>query len=219
MAPEIDIHGLVKPLLRGRLHLGALIVSVPAVIFLVAIARGFAATTSAAIYGTTLVALFAVSSTYHRFDPESRWCLVLRRLDHASIYLLIAGSYTPFAAVAIGGKLGFALIAIVWSLALFGVALKLRWFERTHAVGTALYLVIGWLAVFAAPAMINRVSGETLALLVIGGVAYTVGSVVLGTRWPNPFPRVFGYHEVWHVLVIAAAALHYMAIADVVRGT
>ena len=216
--PMVDVHGLVKPLLRGLLHLGALLVAVPAVIVLVVIARGAAATTSAAVYGTTLVALFAVSSTYHRFDPGSRWCLVLRRLDHATIYLLIAGSYTPFAAVAIGGKLGLALIATVWSLALFGVALKLRWFDRTHAIGSGLYIGIGWLAIFAAPAMIHRVSAISLVLLALGGIAYTGGAIILGTRRPDPFPRVFGYHEVWHTLTIAAAALHYLAIASVVRA-
>jgi hemolysin III len=216
--PMVDVHGLVKPLLRGRLHLGALVVAVPAVIVLIVMARGAAATTSAAVYGTTLVALFAISGAYHRFDPGSRWCLVLRRLDHSMIYLLIAGSYTPFAAVAIGGKLGLALIATVWSLALFGVALKLRWFDRSHAVGSALYIGIGWLAVFAAPAMIHRVSAISFALLLIGGVAYTGGAIILGTRRPDPFPRVFGYHEVWHSLTIAAAALHYVAIASVVRA-
>lgn len=216
--PTVDVHGLVKPLLRGRLHLGALLVAVPAVIVLIVVARGATATTSAAVYGTTLVALFAISSAYHRFDPQSRWCLVLRRLDHAMIYLLIAGSYTPFAAVAIGGKLGVALIATVWSLALLGVALKLRWFDRTHGVGSALYIGIGWLAIVAAPAMIHRVSGISLTLVVLGGIAYTGGAIILGTRRPDPFPRVFGYHEVWHALTIAAAALHYVAIASVVRG-
>lgn len=216
--PTVDVHGLAKPLLRGRLHLGALLLSVPAVIVLVAMASGATATASAAIYGTTLVALFAVSSTYHRFDVGSKWCLILRRLDHATIYLLIAGSYTPFAAVAVGGRVGFALIVTVWALALFGVALKLRWFDKTHAIGAALYIVIGWLAVLAGPAMIDHLSPMALVLLVLGGLAYTGGAIVLGTRKPNPFPRVFGYHEVWHSLTIAAAALHYIAIASVVRG-
>jgi hemolysin III len=216
--PMVDVHGLVKPLLRGRLHLGALVVAVPAVVVLIVMARGAAATTSAAVYGTTLVALFAISGAYHRFDPASRWCLVLRRLDHSMIYLLIAGSYTPFAAVAIGGKLGLALIATVWSLALFGVALKLRWFDRSHAVGSGLYIGIGWLAIFAAPAMIHRVSALSFALLLLGGLAYTGGAIILGTRRPDPFPRVFGYHEVWHSLTIAAAAFHYIAIASVVRA-
>ena len=216
--PPVDIHGLVKPLLRGRLHLGALFLAIPAVVVLIVRAQGFAATTSAAIYGTTLVALFAVSSTYHRFDASSRWCNVLRRLDHATIYLLIAGSYTPFAAVAIGGRIGFVMIVTVWALALFGVALKLRWFDRSHAVGGALYIVIGWFAVLASPAMIHRVDPGTMVLLVVGGLAYTGGAVVLSTRRPNPFPRVFGYHEVWHSLTIAAATLHFIAIASVVRG-
>lgn len=218
MAPTVDVHGLVKPLLRGRLHLGALVLSVPAAIVLILIARGGVATTSAAVYGATLVALFAVSSTYHRFDPRSRWCLVLRRLDHATIYLLIAGSYTPFAAVAVGGWLGLGLIVTVWALALLGVALKLRWFDRTHAIGGALYIVIGWLAVIAGPAMVHRVGSGTLVLLLLGGLTYTGGAIVLSTRKPNPFPRVFGYHEVWHSLTIAAATLHYIAIASVVRG-
>jgi hemolysin III len=216
--PTVDVHGLVKPLLRGRLHLGALLLSIPAVIVLIVIARGGVATTSAAIYGVTLVGLFAISSTYHRVEAGTRLCQILRRCDHATIYLLIAGSYTPFAAVAVGGRVGFALIVTVWALALFGVALKLRWFDRTHAVGGALYIVIGWLAVLAGPVVIHRVSPMALVLLALGGIAYTGGAIVLSTRKPNPFPRVFGYHEVWHSLTIAAAALHYIAIASVVRA-
>src|SRR4051812_25498615 len=218
MAPTVDVHGLVKPLLRGRLHFGALLLSVPAVVVLVVIARGTVATTSAAIYGATLGALFAVSSTYHRLDAGTRLCLMLPRLDHATIYLLIAGSYTPFAAVAIGGWLGVALIVTVWALALLGVALKLRWFDRSHAIGGALYIGIGWLAVLAGPAMVHHMGLGTLLLLLLGGIAYTGGAIVLSTRKPNPFPRVFGYHEVWHSLTIAAATLHFIAIATVVRG-
>ena len=162
---------------------------------------------------------YSVGSIHtHRFDVASRWCNILRRLDHATIYLLIAGSYTPFAAVAVGGWLGVALIVTVWALALLGVALKLRWFDRSHAIGSALYIIIGWLAVLAGPAMIHRIGVSTLVLLLLGGIAYTGGAIVLGTRRPNPYPRVFGYHEVWHSLTIAAATMHFIAIATVVRA-
>jgi len=212
----IDVHGLVKPMLRGRIHLAGLVAAVPAGIFLVADAGSATARTGAAIYAATLVALFAASSAYHRLGRTARSMTWLRRLDHSSIYLLIAGSYTPLCLLALRGWWGGLLLAAVWITAAVGVVLKLGWFDRSSRVGGVLYIVMGWAAVAATPKFVSTLSPTTLALLAAGGVLYTLGAVVLATRTPNPFPRVFGYHEVWHAMVLVAVVLHFAAIHGVV---
>jgi hemolysin III len=214
----LDVHGLVRPLLRGRLHLGAFVASVPAVLVLVGAAESGRAMAAAAVYGVTLVAVFLVSSAYHRLARSPRAQVVLRRADHATIYLLIAGSYTPIAVVAIGGPIGWALVATAWTVAALGVLLKVVWFHRSGVAGAALYVGMGWMIVVAAPTLVRHVSTVELVLLLAGGVLYTVGALVLARRWPDPRPRVFGYHEVWHSFVIIAAACQYAAIYLIVGG-
>jgi hemolysin III len=214
-----DIHGLVKPLLRGRLHVLAFVAAIPAALVLVVVARSGTATVAAAVYGLSLVTLFGVSGSYHRLGHTGALQVWLRRADHASIYFLIAGSYTPVAVVAIGGWEGWTMVVLVWGAAITGGLMKLLWFERTQVAGWVLYLGMGWVVVFATPVLISHLRGGELALLAAGGLAYTFGALVLGRRWPDPLPRVFGYHEVWHLLVIVAAALHYTAILSIVRAT
>jgi hemolysin III len=170
----------------------------------------------ASAYGATLVVLFAASSAYHRL-VRSGWAAVwLRRFDHSSIFLLIAGSYTPVCLVALHGWWTWLLLVAVWAAAVVGVVLKLVRFDRSHRIGFALYLTMGWAVLAALPALLSSVDGSTLLLFAAGGLLYTVGAVVLATRFPNPFPRIFGYHEVWHVMVVVAAALHYVAIRELV---
>lgn len=216
--PAVDVHGLVKPLLRGRIHLAAFVAAIPAAVALVAAAapNGFEATVGASAYGVTLVLLFAASSAYHRLARPGAGAEWLRRLDHSSIFLLIAGSYTPVCLVAMSGWSSAALLIGVWTAAAVGVVLKLVRFDRSHRIGFALYLTMGWAVLAALPSLVSSVDGDILALLVVGGVLYTVGAVVLATRFPNPFPRFFGYHEVWHAMVTVAAALHYVAIRGMV---
>jgi hemolysin III len=214
---HVDVHGLVKPLLRGRLHVAAAIIAVPAALVLVGGAGSCLATVTAGVYGASLVTLFGVSGSYHRLGHTGRLQVWLRRADHASIYFLIAGSYTPVALVAIGGWEGWAMVAAVWAAAVAGGLMKLVWFDRTRVAGWVLYLGMGWIVVLATPVLVSHIRGGQLALLAGGGLAYTFGAVVLGRRWPDPLPRVFGYHEVWHAMVIVAAALHYAAILAIVR--
>lgn len=219
MSPEhFDIHGLISPRLRGRLHVGAFVVAVPASIALVAAADGSRAKVASAVYGLTLVAMFGASGAYHRLHRGLESRMWLRRADHTAIYLLIAGTYTPVALVGIGGSGGWFLVAAVWLAAAVGALLKLVWFDRTRVAGWVLYLSLGWLAVGAAPALVEHLSDGEVALIVAGGLAYTVGAVVLGTRRPNPNPLVFGYHEVWHTLVIVAASCQFAAIAGIVTA-
>jgi len=215
---HLDVHGQVKPLLRGRIHLVGLVAVVPAGIVLVAGAASTAARVGAAVYAAALVALFAASSAYHGLGRSPRSQGWLRRLDHSSIFILIAGSYTPLCLVALRGWLGGTLLTAVWITAIVGVVLKLGWFDRCNRIGGVLYIVMGWAAVAAMPALVSSVSVTTVALLIAGGVVYTVGAVVLATRFPNPSPRVFGYHEVWHALVVLAVVLHYTAIRSVVSS-
>lgn len=214
---SLDVHGLVKPLLRGRIHLAGLIAAVPAGIALVLSANPDARV-GAAVYACTLVALFGASTAYHRLGRSPRSMRVLRRLDHSSIYLLIAGSYTPLCLMALRGWFGGLLLAAVWITAVVGVVLKLGWFDRTNRIGGVLYIVMGWAAVAAMPSFASALSTTSMALLIAGGVIYTAGAVVLAKRFPNPFPRVFGYHEVWHAMVVVAAVLHYAAIRSAVTS-
>jgi hemolysin III len=214
----IDVHGLAKPLLRGRIHVAALVAAVPAGVLLVAGARAGAPRVAAAVYAASLVILYAASSAYHRLARTHRSQRLLRRLDHSSIYLLIAGSYTPVVAVVLEGWWRVALLVAVWTAAIVGVVLKLAWFESVPIVGAGLYIVMGWAAVAVAPSIAAAVPASTMALIVAGGLLYTLGAIVLLTKVPNPSPRVYGYHEVWHTMVVVAGVLHYAAIRQIVAA-
>lgn len=216
--PDIDVHGLVKPFLRGRIHAAALVAAVPAAVALVLAAPGSGRRLAAAVYGLTLIALFAASTAYHRFHGGERVRAWLRRLDHSSIYLLIAGSYTPVCVLSLSGWHRPAMLVTVWASALIGVTLKLARFESSHKIGAVMYIAMGWVAVVTFPSMLSAAGLSTVVLLAIGGVLYTAGALVLATRFPNPFPRVFGYHEVWHLMVVAAAAVQYAAIHRLVTA-
>ena len=216
--PAIDVPALAKPFLRGRIHALAVLAAIPAGIALIAESSGIEARAAAAIYAFTLVALFTASSVYHRFKGGERWRSRLRRLDHSSIYLLIAGSYTPVCLLVLRPTYGVPLLATVWAAGIVGVVMKLVRFDGSQRLGSAMYIMMGWAVVIAMPGLAHGVSGGTLALFATGGVIYTVGAIVLATRTPNPFPRVFGYHEVWHVMVVVAALLHYIALHEVLTG-
>ncbi len=205
------IDALAKPRWRGRLHQAAFLVSIPAGISLVAVAGTAAARVAAAIYAFSLTGMYAASAAFHRvpWRPQvRRW---MRRLDHAMIFLLIAGTYTPFALLVLDGAWAIVVLSLVWAGALFGIALKLST-SRLETLAAALYIVLGWVAVIALPVIASRLGPGTMALLLGGGLLYTLGAVVLFRRRPDPSPRVFGYHEVWHVLVVAASACHYALI-------
>ncbi len=214
--PRLDVHGLQKPLLRGRLHAVGFFAAIPAGIVLVAAASGASARAGAVVYALSLAALLGASASYHHIKHEGRRRQILRRLDHSSIYILIAGSYTPLCLLALPGWWGRSLLFAVWAAAAVGVALKLTRFESSHRIGFVLYLAMGWAVVLAAPTFASALTTATLVLLVAGGLTYSLGAVVLATHVPNPFPRVFGYHEVWHLMVVVAAILHYAAIYGVV---
>lgn len=206
------------PLLRGWLHLVCFVVAVPAGVALVAGAHTSNARVAAGVYAVGLCALFGVSAAYHRrrWSPAGR--RRMRRLDHATIFVMIAGSYTPLCVLALGGTLGFAILAAVWAGAALGAGVALFGVASKPALSLLGYIALSWMMVVALPQLSQRISGAALALLVAGGLLYTVGGVVLVRHRPDPIPAVFGYHEVWHVMVACAAACHYLTIASVVRA-
>jgi hemolysin III len=207
---------LERPLWRGKLHSWAFFATIPAGIVLVVVADGTAATVGAAIYAVTLLLLFGTSASYHRLAHSVRAREIMQRLDHSMIYLLIAGTYVPLCLVALPPAWGVPMLALVGGLALLGVVLKLGWFHGARKVSYSLYIVMGWVALVAAPVLVDSLTTVQLGLIVAGGVAYTIGFPVLMRRRPDPWPATFGYHEVWHLLTIIAAVLHFAAVGNVV---
>lgn len=207
---------LERPLWRGKLHSWAFFAAIPAGIVLIAIADGTAATVGAAIYAITLLLLFGTSASYHRLAHSEKARAVMQRLDHSMIYLLIAGTYVPLCLVALPPAWGIPMLALVASLALLGMVLKLVWFHGARKVSYSLYIVMGWVALIAAPVLITSLTSIQLGLIIAGGIAYTVGFPVLLRRRPDPWPATFGYHEVWHLLTVVAAVLHFAAVTNVV---
>jgi hemolysin III len=198
------------------MHAWAFFAAIPAGIVLIVIADGTLAAVAAAIYMTTVLLLFGTSASYHRLAQTPRAREVMQRLDHSMIYLLIAGTYVPVCLVALPRSWGIPMLVMVGVLAVTGMILKLALFHRARYVSYSLYLVMGWVALIASPALVRNLSGLQLGLMIAGGLAYTVGFPVLVRRRPDPWPSIFGYHEVWHLLVVVAAGLHFAAISDLV---
>ena len=206
-AVEASIPFPVVPRLRGRLHFVAFGVSLLGLVWLVALANGARALAAAWIYGLATVLLYLVSSSYHMFARGPRVRTVMRRLDHSMIFVLIAGTYTPVCLLALDGWLGVSLLVAVWIGALIGIVLKVVGLERYRKISAPLYIVLGWLALVAAPQFIHRLALVPLA--VAGGLLYTVGAVLFALQWPRRVAVWFGYHEWWHVFVVAAGACFF----------
>ncbi len=168
------------------------------------------------VYALSLVALYGVSAAYHLLPMSEGARSWMRRADHATIYLVIAGAFGPFCLLVVGGTEGRVLLYLVWAGAAAGVGLKLARFERSHAATGTLYVVLGWLAAVALPTALRRLDTADIVLMFTVGVLYTAGTVVLVTRWPDPFPDVFGYHEVWHAMVVAASACYFAVVWSIV---
>ncbi len=204
-----------RPRLRGWLHLGAFPAVLVAGLVLVALGPTPQARLASALYVATSAMLFGVSGTYHR-QRSHRLIEVLRRFDHANIYLIIAGTYTPFAVVALDGGVRLAVLAIVWTGAIAGVVFRTAWIGAPRALYVTLYIVLGWVAVFFLPQFLAGAGVAACAMVAVGGVCYSVGGVVYGLRRPNPSPRWFGFHEVFHACTLAAYVLQYIAVSLVV---
>lgn len=210
--------GVVRPSWRGRLHLEAFAVSVPAGVALCAAAGSTSARISLAVYALTVSGVFGVSAAFHSlaWSPAGRGRM--DRLDRAMIYLQIAGTYTPVSLLALPRGLAIAVLAVVWAGAAAGAAIVLRW-GNIPGVGFAIYLLLGWPSVVVLPFALPQVHLPGAALLLAGGLIYTAGAIMLVCRWPDPSPAVFGYHEVWHALTIIAGACQWIAIWLLARST
>lgn len=178
-------------------------------------------TVAAAIYGASLVVLFLASTLLHALKVGTKALRGLRVFDHASIFGLIAGSYTPIALVTLQQQhsaLGWTLLSVVWGLAVLGIVFKVVWIGAPRWVSVGLYLGMGWLSVVALRPLVMALPGSAIGWLVAGGLAYSLGAVIYGVKRPDPFPKVFGYHELWHVFVLMGASAHYVLIARYVVG-
>lgn len=216
--PSGDAVSSPKPLLRGVSHEIAAGLALAAWIVLAAVAHSARARLAAHVYGASLFGLFAVSALYHRPSWPPRARLVMRRIDHSAIFLLIAGTYTPFCLL-LPAATGEPLLAIVWGGAAAGVLRSVLWVRAPKAIAALLYVLLGWVVLPVLPALHAALGTGAVALLAAGGLAYTVGAVVYATRRPDPFPRVFGYHEVFHALVVVAAACHLAVVAAAIRAS
>lgn len=207
-----DALPIPKPRLRGRIHQVAFFVSVPAGALLVLLANGAAATAVAIIYAVSLSAVLGSSAAYHRGAWSERARRWMKRLDHSMIFVLIAASYTPVAALVLGGPWEVVLLSVVWAGAVVGITMKLARPDGLRVPTAVLYMVLGWLVVVVFPQLLREMSTAEASLLVAGGLLYTAGAIVFASRRPDPRPSTFGYHEIWHAFMVAAAACHYVMI-------
>jgi len=201
------------PSLRGRLHQHTIWFSLAAAALLIALAPAGTARLTAAIYGVGLNALFITSAVYHRWPSGSSWKPVLRRLDHSVIFIFIAASYTPIAALVLEPPSSTIVLVSVWAGAALGVAFSVAWIDAPRLAVALAYIGVGWVIVIALPEVFGEAGAVPAVLFLAGGLLYSCGAAVYARQRPDPWPRVFGFHELFHALVIAAALLHFVAMA------
>jgi len=200
----------VKPKLRGWLHLAMAPIAFIGGLVLVVLGDTVQARAAAAVFTVTAVFLFSMSAVYHRGTWSPRWGTALKRIDHSNIFLIIAGSYTPFALL-LPSDQGRTLLAIVWSGALLGVVFRLVWIHAPRWLYVPVYVALGSVAVFFLGPLLRHAGGTVMTFVVAGGVLYVLGALVYGIKRPNPSPRWFGFHEIFHALTILAFVAHYIA--------
>jgi hemolysin III len=215
-AATASASAFVKPKMRGWLHAGTFPLAVAAGIVIVVLSPNAQARVTTAIFSITAALLFGVSAIYHRGNWSPRAAGVLKRMDHANIFLIIAGSYTPFSVLLLPPGLAQTLLWIVWSGALAGIAFRVFWVKAPRWLYVPVYIALGWVAVVYSPAFLSTGKVAAFVMIVVGGVLYTLGAVVYGTKRPNPSPRWFGFHEIFHAFTIAAFAAHYIGLSLIV---
>jgi hemolysin III len=199
----------------GLTHLAGVLLALVALGVLLAVAAGKGRVdqfVAFGIFGCSLVALYAASALYHLLPVSPPAVARLRRLDHMTIFILIAGTYTPICVLALEGGWSAGLLALVWALALCGVVLKLLWMDAPRWLSVGLYLGMGWVAVVAASAILKAVPPGGIAWILGGGLIYSAGALIYGLKWPDIRPGVFGFHELWHLFVLAGSACHFWAM-------
>jgi hemolysin III len=208
----------VVPRLRGLLHAWAFWFAAVAAAVLVAVAPDGRARLAAVIYGAGLCALFGASATYHRWRGSPRWKPILRRVDHSTIFLFIAASYTPVSLLVLEPPLRWIVLGSVWGGAVVGVVMSVCWINAPRVLVACCYIAVGWVALAAIPQLFDHLGAGPPLLLLAGGILYSLGAAAYATKRPNPWPRTYGFHEVFHSLVIAAAVVHFVAIAGVIAS-
>ncbi len=213
-AAEVVVTAL-KPRLRGWIHAGTFPLALVASIVLVMLAPPVAAKVSCAVFGLSACLLFGTSAVYHRGNWSPRMAGILRRADHSNIFLVIAGTYTPLAVLLLPKSTATTLLIIVWSGAIIGLLARVFWLGAPRWLYVPIYVALGWVAVGYMPQFWNSPDGgpAVVWLVAIGGLAYTLGAVVYGLKRPNPSPRWFGFHEIFHVLTVVGYGCHFVAIA------
>jgi hemolysin III len=209
----------VKPRLRGVFHQWAFFLAIPLGIALVLVADTTRGRVAAAVFALSVVTMFGASALYHIPDWAPSRRVWLRRLDHAGIYCLIAGTYTPVGLFVLHGAWQTVVLAIVWSGCAAAIFIKLLWIASPKWLSAVVGILLGWVGVVALPKIVSGAGWTCMLLILAGGIAYSVGAVVYATRRPDPYPAVFGYHEVFHLLTVVAVGLQYAAIAFYVIPT
>ncbi len=210
--PPVDSLPRQKPLWRGVSHQYAAILTVPAVVLLWFSAESVPGRVGAGVYGLSLFALFAISAIFHRPTWRLRMRDLVGRADQAAIFLLIAGTYTPFGLL-LRPSGGYTLLVVVWATALGGVVLSMVWPAAPKPLMASIYVAFGWFAATLIPSLFHVAGWPVILLILLGAVGYTVGAVVYSVRRPDPFPQSFGYHEIFHLLVVVAAVCHFAAVS------
>lgn len=208
---------VIKPRLRGWLHAGTFPFAVAVGALLTAVSPGAGSRLALALFTMSAALLFGVSALYHRGRWTGRTYDVLKRLDHANIFMIIAGTYTPVCVLALPPGQAWSLLWIVWGGALAGVAFRVLWVGAPRWLYVPVYVALGWVAVMYLPGFWRAGGAPVVTFLILGGVLYTIGAVVYGLRWPDPNPRWFGFHEVFHALTVAAFTAHCIGIAIALR--
>ncbi len=213
-----DAVAAVKPRLRGWLHAGTFPLAVVSGLVLVALAPTTAGRVTAAVFTVCAGLLFGTSAVYHRGTWSPRVRILLKRFDHSNIFLIIAGSYTPFAALLLPEGRARTLLVIVWGGAVAGVLFRVFWVGAPRWLYTPVYVALGWVAVVYLPDFLRTGGPAVLTLIIVGGALYTVGALIYGLKRPNPSPRWFGFHELFHACTVAAFVVHYVAVSLTVYG-
>lgn len=208
-----EVEKIIKPLLRGWFHAVAAVGAVVLTILLCWLSRGDTPRLiSMLIFGLSMIELYMVSATYHIGRWPERTRRVLRSLDHANIFVLIAGTYTPLCFNILDGWLRITILSVIWFLAVLGVAFSVLTLRLPRWVGASLYIGMGWVVILALPAFLALLPWTAVATLILGGVLYTIGAIIYARRWPNPFPRTLGFHEIFHLFVIAGSVAFAVCI-------